>query len=189
MKRISFLLAIMLLILSFGCTGASCSCAGKTDNQGLTPEKDQPAATAEVLVSPQPEDINEQDKTETNVNKSSGEPTNTSETTEGKEITTEPTEEPGTEPQPLETGVTNEMNANMKEDAPASVADIPTGTTEYEKYYAMSSEEQKAFFNSFDSPEAFFEWLNAAREEYEKSYETIVVGEDPIDVQNYVNDN
>lgn len=39
--------------------------------------------------------------------------------------------------------------------------------TEYEKYHAMSGAEQKAFTDSFGSMEAFFEWYNAARAEYE----------------------
>lgn len=44
--------------------------------------------------------------------------------------------------------------------------------TEYERYMAMSGDEQYEFFQSFESPEAFMNWLNAAQAEYEELHPT-----------------
>lgn len=54
------------------------------------------------------------------------------------------------------------------------------GTTEYERYNAMSGTEQQAFVATFDSVEAFFEWYNAAKEEYEASRGDIEISGDEI---------
>lgn len=53
----------------------------------------------------------------------------------------------------------------------------------YEKYHAMSGDEQAAFINSFDSYEAFFEWYNAAEDKYKEDMIPID-GSTPIDLGN-----
>ena len=53
-------------------------------------------------------------------------------------------------------------------------------TTEYERYTAMSGEEQQAFVDSFGSMEAFFEWYNTAKEEYEASKKDVEISGDEI---------
>ncbi len=63
----------------------------------------------------------------------------------------------------------------------------PNGSTEYEKYQAMSGAEQQAFFESFDDPAAFFEWLNAARDEYNALYPAVEIGNGEIDLNDYIN--
>ena len=62
----------------------------------------------------------------------------------------------------------------------------PNGSTEYEKYLAMSGDEQQAFFESFGDPAAFFAWLNNARAEYEALYPGIEIGEGEIDLNDYI---
>ena len=56
--------------------------------------------------------------------------------------------------------------------------------TSYEKYQNMTAEEQKAFYNSFDNDDAFFEWYNNAKEEYNNSRnETIIDGNTNIELE------
>ena len=55
----------------------------------------------------------------------------------------------------------------------------------YEEYNALSGEEQEAYFNTFPSVESFFEWYNAAREEYEKNNTAIEIGDGTIDIGNF----
>lgn len=42
--------------------------------------------------------------------------------------------------------------------------------TEYERYMAMSGDEQYAFYQNFESPEDFVNWLKTAQEEHEKKH-------------------
>lgn len=58
--------------------------------------------------------------------------------------------------------------------------------TEYEKYNAMSGEEQMAYMQSFDTIEAFFVWYNNAKAEYEALHPDIVIGNDVIDAGDLV---
>ncbi len=62
----------------------------------------------------------------------------------------------------------------------------PNGSTEYEKYLAMSGEEQQAFFESFGDPAAFFKWLNAARDEYNALYPAVEIGNGEINLNDYI---
>lgn len=48
----------------------------------------------------------------------------------------------------------------------------------YEEYNNLTAEEQLAYYNSFGSPEAFFLWFNAAKQEYEDSKDKVDVGGD-----------
>lgn len=49
------------------------------------------------------------------------------------------------------------------------------GVLSYEEYMAMSADEQYEYYMSFETPEAFFEWYNAAKAEYDaKADETKV---------------
>ena len=43
------------------------------------------------------------------------------------------------------------------------------GKITYEEYHAMTGEQQAAFINSFESYDAFFEWYNAAEQEYKEA--------------------
>ena len=48
----------------------------------------------------------------------------------------------------------------------------------YEEYNAMSGGEQQEFFNSFETPEAFFTWLTEAKAKYEEEQDYIEIGGD-----------
>ena len=48
----------------------------------------------------------------------------------------------------------------------------------YEEYNALSGEEQEAYFNTFPSIEAFFEWYNLAKDQYEKDHPAIEIDPD-----------
>lgn len=100
------------------------------------------------------------------------------------------TEDSGTEPDAVETD--EEKNP---EDSAESVTDEPDTESEdttaeasatepdplgYEEYNAMSAEEQEAFFLSFNSPEDFFAWYNAAKEKYLEENPGIEIGPDGI---------
>lgn len=52
--------------------------------------------------------------------------------------------------------------------------------SEYEVFQNMSGVDQKAYMESFESIEVFFEWLNKAREEYESGKSSILVGDEVI---------
>lgn len=61
--------------------------------------------------------------------------------------------------------------------------------TEFERYNAMTGEEQMAFMNSFDSIEAFFDWYNAAKAEYDALHPNIDIGDGVIDAGDLVGRN
>lgn len=66
--------------------------------------------------------------------------------------------------------------------APADDGSTTQGVT-YSQYNAMSAEEQQAWFNSFESVEAFFEWYNNAKAVYEANDDSIIIdGNTSIDM-------
>lgn len=54
--------------------------------------------------------------------------------------------------------------------------------TEYEKYNAMSGDEQLAYMQTFNSVEAFFTWYNNAKAEYEAANSSVEIGSGAIDI-------
>lgn len=61
---------------------------------------------------------------------------------------------------------------------PAPAPDPGSGEVTWEDYNAMTDAEREAFFDSFKSPEAFMEWLTAAKEKYDREHPVIEVGPD-----------
>lgn len=57
----------------------------------------------------------------------------------------------------------------------------PDLTMGYEQFMALSGAEQREFMESFDSMEAFFDWYNAVKEQYEKDHPAIDVGDGVFD--------
>ena len=57
-----------------------------------------------------------------------------------------------------------------------------SGITSYEAYLNMTGDQQRAFMESFDSIEAFFVWLNAAKAEYEAQNPGADIGDGSIDL-------
>ena len=78
----------------------------------------------------------------------------------------------------VESTVPSVPDEESVQDATESTTPAAAELTEYEKYHALSGAEQKAFVDSFASMEAFFEWYNAARAEYED--QDAVIPEDGV---------
>lgn len=116
------------------------------------------------------------------------EPTDGTESTEAPVDPTEATE-PETEPTE-ETAPSEEVTEPTEETTPSEETVPPTEgdnqgnatTTSYEAYLNMSGDQQLAFMQSFDSMEAFFAWLNAAKAEYEAQNPGVDVGDGNIDL-------
>jgi hypothetical protein len=67
--------------------------------------------------------------------------------------------------------------ADPETDPPASTVN-PNTALLYEEYFAMSSEEQVAHFNSFANVEDFFAWYNMAKADYAERHPDIEIGPD-----------
>lgn len=80
-------------------------------------------------------------------------------------------------------------NENKTEETP-EVSEEPSVSdkekTEYENYMEMSGEEQQKFFESYENPEDFFEWYNAAKAEYDKQNQAVVVEGGSINLEDYI---
>lgn len=94
-----------------------------------------------------------------------GDKDSTEESTTPTEIEKDPTED--TVPPTTESNGQGSMSANAQA---------------YAAWLNMSGEQQQEFMNSFDSIEAFFAWLNAAKAEYEAQNPGIDVGDGNIDI-------
>lgn len=82
------------------------------------------------------------------------------------------------DPTSVTTGTYGESTAVTTE-ATATTTDSTTAATEpelsgpepgsitYEEYMALPVEEQQAYYYRFESPDVFFQWLDAAKKEYE----------------------
>lgn len=103
-------------------------------------------------------------------------------TEETKESTTQPTTQ-NDSTEPSETTVPTTGKDSEDESKPA------TDSTDYETYNAMSGEQQKAFMETFESVEAFFDWYNAAKEEYDAQHPDVEIGDDAIDFGEIINGN
>ena len=69
----------------------------------------------------------------------------------------------------------------IQTEPPVTDATSPvTGMLTYESYEAMNEAQQIEFMETFESVEAFFEWYNTAKTEYEDQNTAIEVGEGGI---------
>lgn len=110
------------------------------------------------------------EETEAKNNTSSTEETKKDKENSATEETTKPTE----------TKVPDDtQDATIESTEPT---EIVTELTEYEWYNALSGEQQVEFMGTFASMADFFEWYNAAKEEYEKENPSIEIGDGNIDL-------
>ena len=58
---------------------------------------------------------------------------------------------------------------------PGAVPEEP-GKIGYEEFYALTPEQKDAFLNSFESYEAFYEWLTAAQSEFAQAHPDFEIG-------------
>lgn len=87
---------------------------------------------------------------------------------------------PGKDDKPTQSE-TDKTESEEEETEPTEET-IPQELSDYEKFHALSPAEQQEFVESFASIDAFFEWYNAAQEEYERNNPSIDVGSGPIDL-------
>lgn len=81
----------------------------------------------------------------------------------------------------VETTSSVEPTTPAETEPPVTDATSPvTGMLTYESYEAMTEAQQIEFMESFEDMEAFFEWYNTAKAEYEAQNPAIEVGEGGI---------
>lgn len=119
-------------------------------------------------IATQPPEAAETKPEDNNTPTSSTEPTNVTESTT-------PETDPTIAPEETKPKSDQETTPNREQETKSEL-------TEYEKYNAMSGEEQMAFMQSFDTIEAFFAWLNNAKAEYEAANPAIEIGDGEIDI-------
>lgn len=93
--------------------------------------------------------------------------------TKPKETEPEETTAPTTETKPQET---KPQETKPEENEPEVVL------SDYERYMAMSGQEQMEFMESFSSVEAFFSWYNDAKAEYDAAHPDFEIGNGKIDL-------
>lgn len=93
---------------------------------------------------------------------------------------------PDTPVQPAEPDKTDKPDTPAGPETPAEPDAKPEDCT-WEQYQAMTAEEQWAFYQSFDSPSAYFDWMAKAKEEYEANRDVIDLGDGgSIDLGDYI---
>lgn len=109
-------------------------------------------------------------------------------TTESGETNLEMTE-PSAEMQPVESIPVRETESDAEGEKQNSTQSVNSNANviEYERYMAMSGAEQIAYMESFGSVEAFFEWLNKAKDEYEAANPIIPIEGDEINIKDGIN--
>ena len=86
-------------------------------------------------------------------------------------------------------GTSNDnSNDNSSNDTPPNGELPAAGSMSYEEYMALDSKAQQAYYESFATPEAFFEWFNKAKSEYEAKDDSIEIdGNGSIDINDILN--
>jgi len=107
--------------------------------------------------------------------------TETVETEEDKENTE--TDEKAVETEPVDDVETEESIPENSEEIETQPESTEKELMEYERYLKMSGDEQMQLISSFGSVEAFFEWLNNAKAEYEAANPEIEIGDGAIDLE------
>ncbi len=169
-KRVISIVLIIVMLLSVSACG----------NKIVESEPDESAESAgTAAVSPGPVATEEPEKSPL----LSGVEELTEE--EAKESQKDAEKQAQSSPKPDATGKPENPDAEQSQGVDLNIAS-PNGSTEYEKYLAMSGAEQQAFFESFGDPAEFFAWLNNARAEYEALYPGIEIGEGEINLNDYI---
>lgn len=91
-------------------------------------------------------------------------PEETADADESEEVSSSPPEE-----------ATSSANT-AEEDKDATDSWDEPDPMEYDAYLNMSASEQEAYFLSFSSIEAFFEWYNAAKQKYQEENPGVEIG-------------
>ena len=158
-RLIAFLLLISLLLMGLtSCVGALVELPGENEKD---PEENNDKEK-DPVTPPTPEEPG-------NTDPAPEEPGNTNPTPEEPGNTDPTPEEPGnTDPTPEEPGE-NEI------------------TVTYEQYMAFSSEEQFAFYLSFENPLDFAAWFNDAKAKYDAAHPNPDIGGGDVDIGGSLN--
>ena len=73
---------------------------------------------------------------------------------------------------------TDDKSDDKKDDGKPDSGEKKPEDYTWEEYQAMSGAEREAHFKQFSSPEAYIQWLNKAKADYDKEHPTIEVGAD-----------
>ena len=113
----------------------------------------------------------------------SGDTEPTGDGTQPTEKPTKPTEKP-TEPTEKPTEPTEKpTEPTEKPTEPTQEPSQPAVSMDYETYIGLTSQEQKAYRETFEDISAFFDWYNAAKDEYESQQTEIDIGDGNVDLE------
>ena len=189
-KKWRILILVLLLVLTAGCGKRNTESTEAATEVAVTKETTEP-----LIPGVEENSFSENDFLEVTTETTESvvvEETESAEPTEAKK----PTEstKPAVSTKPVETANPTE-SANSIETTetmvPEENSQPTTGNDQnteeekpsaYENYMNMSGAEQQAFIESFDSLEAFFVWLNNAKDEDEAKKDVIIVDDGVIDL-------
>ena len=172
-KKIAVVLAVMMVLLSLTSCGKNKQETEQTGTTHETTEANQP----EIKETEQKETVSTQQETESE--EMAAKPENRETAVENPFDSKTEVSEENTQEETAENTTPDETAGGNTSDS----GNVVRPLTEYEKYQNMSGAEQKAFMESFGSMEAFFAWLNNAREEYEASIKSIEAGNGTLNLE------
>ena len=109
--------------------------------------------------------------------------------TEDRQTTTAPTGEQ-TDPTKPTGGETKPTQPDKKPDptTPGDSEQVDVDAVDYAQFQNMTGAEQQAFAEAFETPDAFFKWLNEKKAAYEKENPSIEIdGSGVIDMEDLLN--
>ena len=91
-------------------------------------------------------------------------------------------EEPTTEAEATQPTSAGSGDAETTEPTGTTSVEPVTGNTAFERYEAMSADEQRAYMMSFENMEDFFDWYNKAKAEYDALHPDIEISDGKVDI-------
>lgn len=175
------ILTILVVLMTMsGCKGNNSATVESTENANATEAVAATKSTEPVVLAPGTAiDIFEEPEFENR----SQETKPTEPAAEETQPADEETEESDSEEEDAFPDVTEEKAPEATEETKPQEQSQEKELTEYERYLNMSGDEQMDLISSFDSVEAFFEWLNNAKAEYDAANPGIEIGDGAIDLE------
>lgn len=185
-KKLMALLLAAMMLLAAGCKKDTAPQETTEPSRPLETETtpvvipEETISGVEILDEPlnSPFDGMEDTEPETTENSSPSDNTISNNASSNTEKPAQSGNETVTEPTPTEP-VQSEPGATVPEDGINQVS--------YETYSNMTPAEQMAFYNQFTSMEAFVQWYNEAKAEYDREHGAIDVGDGDIDLGDIIN--
>ena len=170
-KKYVICIFLVLIFCFAGCGKQEAAVPSTAETTQQVTETTQPTVATTEGTIPGLEDSEFDDETEP-----------TAEQTQPQTEATEPAEttKPTEASKPSESTKPTEESGPSESTPPATEA--PKPQTEYEAFQNMSAADQQAYMESFGSMDAFFDWYNKAKEEYEAANPPIDVGNGSVDM-------